>query len=163
MKTLLIMRHAKSSWDDAAQADHDRPLNARGRKAGPRMGELLAERRLRPDVILCSTAERARATARLVATASGFTGAVEERAELYLASPEAYLRVVRQVRGPAPIVLVIGHNPGLEELVAKLTGREEPMQTAAVAEVNVAITEWQELGWGVQTELVGVFRPKEVA
>lgn len=126
------------------------------------MGALLAERRLRPDVILCSTAERARATARLVAKASGFTGTVREHAELYAAPSDAYLRVARQVVEPAHTVLVIGHNPAVEELVSALTGQNEHMPTAAVAQVRVAIGGWQELDWGVRAELVEVFRPKEV-
>jgi phosphohistidine phosphatase len=123
MKTLLILRHAKSSWKDAELEDHDRPLNKRGEHDAPRMGHLLREEDLVPDLILSSTAKRARKTAEAVAEASGYTGEVELIPELYGGGPEAYLETLHNLPGENLRVLVVGHNPDLEELVEMLTGK----------------------------------------
>jgi phosphohistidine phosphatase len=162
MKTLLVMRHAKSSWADDNLPDHDRPLNARGKRAGPRMGELLREHGLVPDRLICSTALRARQTARSVAEASGFSGVIEERAELYLAAPEIYVAVIRKLEAKASIGLVIGHNPGVEELVFGLSGEQQAMPTGAIAQLELAIDDWSELALEPRARLVRVWRPKEL-
>ena len=90
MKTLLILRHAKSDWETPDVADHDRPLNGRGKRDAPRMGRLLRDENLVPDLIISSTAKRARKTAKLVAEASGYEGEIRLAETLYLAGPEAY-------------------------------------------------------------------------
>ena len=117
MKTLLILRHAKSSWKNTGLADHDRPLTKRGKRDAPRMGRLLRDENLTPDLIVSSTAKRALDTAEAVAEASGYEGEVESRPEFYMAGPEAYLRALRALSDDYECVMVIGHNPGLEELV----------------------------------------------
>lgn len=118
MKTLLMMRHAKSSWKDASMADQERPLNKRGRRDAPRMGQRLQDAGLFPQSILSSTAERARQTATAVADATGFEGEIHFDATLYAAAPEAYLAALRGVPAETRVALLIGHNPGLEELLA---------------------------------------------
>ena len=130
MKTLLILRHAKSSWKHPGLADHDRPLNRRGNRDAPRVGLLLRRQGLTPDLIISSTAERARSTAAQVADRSGYGGPVELNRQLYLAEPEAIVDVVRTLGSEASRVLVVGHNPGLEALVAGLAGRAEVLPTA---------------------------------
>ena len=102
MKTLLVLRHAKSSWDDTALDDHERPLNERGRRDGPRMGELVREHRLTPDIIISSDAVRARRTAEAVAKATRYAGEVRLDRLLYLASPADILGVLRTIRGRKP-------------------------------------------------------------
>lgn len=162
MKTLLLMRHAKSSWANVGVADHDRPLNDRGEKASVRMGRLLLERNLCPHAIVHSTARRARQTAERVAEASGFTLPLDARQELYLAPPRAYVAVALTLGDDVERALLIGHNPGLEELVTHLTGEEQHMPTAALAEVRLNLTTWAELSLSVRPEAVRVFRPKEL-
>ncbi len=160
MKTLLILRHAKSSWKDTLLADHDRPLNKRGKQDAPRMGKLLKEQGLVPDRIISSTAKRARNTAKAVAKACHCEDRVELTPEFYHAGPGAYLAVLQNVQDDDQRVMVVGHNPGMEALVAHLTGRMETMPTAAIAHVALPIEKWAELDYEVQGELLALWRPK---
>lgn len=162
MKTLLILRHAKSDWGTPDAADHDRPLNGRGKRDAPRMGQLLRDEQLVPDLMISSTAKRARKTARLLAEASGYEGEIKLAETLYLAGPEAYLDVLRQTPEVCQSVMVIGHNPGLEELIEALTGETESLSTAALAQVRLPIAHWSELSEDIEGELVNVWRPREL-
>ena len=162
MKTLLILRHAKSSWKQPGLADHDRPLNRRGNRDAPRVGLLLRRQALTPDLIVSSTAERARATAVQVADGAGCGSPVELDRRLYLAEPEAIVDVVRNLGGEASRVLVVGHNPGLQELVARLTGRDELLPTAALAQIELPSADWAELRTFSPGRLAGLWRPKEL-
>ena len=154
MQTLLVMRHAKSSWKHPEVADHDRPLNTRGKQDAPRMGKLLRQQKLTPQVIVSSTATRARRTADAVALH------LERR--FYLADPGTILEVLRKLGDPADRLLVIGHNPGLEELIARLTGRTEIFPTAALAQIQLSIDSWEALRSSTRGRLVNVWRPKEL-
>ena len=160
MKTLLILRHAKSSWKDASLADHDRPLNKRGKRDAPRMGKLLQAQDLVPDRIISSTAKRARNTAKAVAKACHYEDKVELTSEFYHAGPGSYLAVLQNLPDDDQRVMVVGHNPGMEALVAHLTGRMETMPTAALAHVTLPIEKWGELDYEVQGELLDLWRPK---
>ncbi|MCZ6676151.1 MAG: histidine phosphatase family protein [Candidatus Poribacteria bacterium] len=162
MKTLLILRHAKSSWNDIELADHDRPLNKRGKRDAPRMGQLLREQGLVPDQIISSTAKRARQTAKRVAKASGYTGKITLTRAFYHASPEAYFAVLSDLPDDYQRVMVVGHNPGMEELVARLTRRPEIMTTAALAHVSLPIEHWYEVHDRVKGGLIHIWRPKEL-
>ncbi len=162
MKTLLILRHAKSSWKQPGLADHDRPLNRRGNRDAPRVGRLLRRQALTPDLIVSSTAERARVTAAQVAEGAGYGGPVELDRQLYLADPEAIVDVVRGLGGEASRVLVVGHNPGLQELVARLTGKDEVLPTAALAQIELPIAGWAELRTSSRGRLAALWRPKEL-
>ena len=160
MKTLLILRHAKSSWKDASLADHDRPLNKRGKREAPRMGKLLQEQDLVPDRIISSTAKRARNTAKAIAKACHCEDRVELTPEFYHAGPGSYLAVLQNVSDNEQRVMVVGHNPGMEALVTYLTGRMETMPTAALAHIELPIGRWEELDYEVQGELLDLWRPK---
>jgi phosphohistidine phosphatase len=162
MKTLLIMRHAKSSWDDSGVADHERPLTARGERDAPRMGKLLRREGVVPQAIVASDAVRAKATARAVAEACGFEGEVEFSSALYGAGPETFREVLGKLPEQVESVLVVGHNPGSEELLQELTGEDEHMPTAAIAHVELDIEEWGEWGEATGGRMVNVWRPKEL-
>jgi phosphohistidine phosphatase len=163
MKTLLVLRHAKSSWHDPALDDHDRPLNKRGQQDGPRMGELVREHRLTPDVIISSDAVRARLTAEAVAEAARYTSEILLDPHLYIASPAGILAVLRTVRETnAGTVMIVGHNPGLEELVAQLTGEQQDLPTAALAQIVLPIDRWRDLKVSTRGTLLGLWRPKEL-
>ncbi len=162
MKTLLILRHAKSSWSDSTLADHDRPLNKRGKSDAPRLGELLRREELLPDLIISSTARRARSTAELVAESSGCEGPLWLERDLYAAGAEAYLEVLVTLPDEYTRVMVVGHNPGLEELVEALSGNYERMPTAALAQVSLPIERWRDLNEESEGELVNLWRPKEL-
>lgn len=139
------MRHAKSSWRDSGMDDHDRPLNGRGRRAAPFMGDVLRTRELVPELILCSTAVRAVETATEVIKASSFDGALEVRRGLYLAEPSAYLDALTELEAGLDRVLVIGHNPGISELLQLLTGEVIDMPTASVAHLEIDVAELSEV------------------
>jgi phosphohistidine phosphatase len=163
MKTLLIMRHAKSSWDNDQLADFDRPLNDRGRRDAPRMGKLLAQLDIAPDLIISSPAKRASETAELAALAASYPGEIRYTEELYLAEPETYVELARQTDDSVSTLLLVGHNPDVEELVADLSGHEERMPTAALAVFHLPIDHWEELGLGNEYRLASVWRPKELS
>ncbi|MCB1520615.1 MAG: histidine phosphatase family protein [Hyphomicrobiaceae bacterium] len=123
MLTLLLLRHAKSSWDDPSLDDFERPLNKRGTIAAQRIGAYLAEEHLIPDLVLCSTAVRTRATLTLVINAMrATTPSVQFRDDLYLADAGTLLDIVRATEAKVKTLLVLGHNPGLHSLALELTG-----------------------------------------
>jgi phosphohistidine phosphatase len=133
VKRLLLLRHAKSSWDNPARADFERPLNERGRRAAPLVGRFMREQQLRPDLILCSPAERARQTAALVAEAAGLDAPLRYDERIYEATAARLVEVVTQTEETAGELLLVGHNPGMEELLELLTGEARRMPSAALA------------------------------
>ena len=146
MKTLVLVRHAKSAWDEPGLDDHERPLAKRGLRDAPEMGHRLAERGLEPDVILSSTAVRARMTAELIADALGFRAdrvTTDER--LYAASPEEILGVVRQLNPAVDIAMLVAHDPGMSDLAHRLSGEIDHMPTCGVAEFRFAAWSWSEI------------------
>ncbi len=162
MKTLLLMRHAKSSWKNPELSDHDRPLNKRGKADAPRMGEFLCEQELVPDIILTSTAKRARKTAQAVAEAIPRPVECEEVGELYFGSIEDWLQRIRRCDDGVQCVMLFGHNPGLEIFLEMLTGEQELLPTAAVAEIECSISHWKLLEADRSCHLAAVWRPKEL-
>ncbi len=162
MKTVLLLRHAKSSWANARLADFDRPLNGRGERDAPRIGRLLRREDLVPDLIVSSAAERAMQTAELVALAAGYEGDLRFSRDLYHADPETYLEVAARAPDDVARLMLVGHNPGMEELVEALTGAWERMPTAALAQITLPVTRWREVGDGTQGQLVNLWRPKEM-
>lgn len=155
MLTLLLLRHAKSSWDDPALDDFDRPLAKRGTKAAARMGMLLRKKELLPDVVLCSTAVRTRATLTLLLSQfDGPAPRVTFSETLYLADAETLLHAIHADAGGARTLLLVGHNPGLHALALELTGsgpREKladlAMQfpTAALAHLTFTDERWPQI------------------
>lgn len=160
MKTLFILRHAKSSWDSPDLADFDRPLNERGLRAAPFIGNLMRERALRVDLILSSPARRAAQTAAMVKEAAGFAAGIRYDERIYEASPISLLYLLAESDDAPGSVLLVGHNPGLEGLIKILTGGIQPMPTAALAEIELSIDAWREIAAG-SGKLISVVRPKE--
>lgn len=170
MKTLLLLRHAKSSWDDPGVSDAERPLTGRGQKAAARMGRLLAERGLSPDLILCSTARRARETCDGVAPALASDPDLHFEKQLYLADPATLLRLVQHLPDGAEAALVIGHNPGLERFAARLVGSASgdalqrmggKFPTAALAVFRFDVTRWRDVALA-RGRLEDFIAPREV-
>lgn len=160
MKKLFLLRHAKSSWDDAALADIDRPLNERGKLAAPFMGGLMRRLDLIPDLILTSPAKRARGTAKLVKEAGAFEVMIVTDERIYEASPNNLHQIVSEITDQNNSVVLVGHNPGIEGFVRFLTGKVEPMPTAALAVIDLAVEHWSEVGEGCGT-VVKIHRPKQ--
>jgi phosphohistidine phosphatase len=161
VKRLLILRHAKSSWADSSISDWQRPLNERGRRDAPRAGQWLRERSLVPDVIITSDAVRARTTAEAVAEAAGYSQEIIVEPSLYHAKPADLLAVLRGVRSEARTVLVVGHNPGLEELVQQLTGEGHDLPTAALVHIAMAIAGWGEITTATAASIVDTWQPRD--
>ena len=162
LKTLLVLRHAKSSWNNPALGDHMRPLNTRGRRDAPRIGDLLREQRLTPDLIVSSDAVRARLTAEAVAETARYGGKILLDPNLYLASAADIVAVLRAVgENQTDRVMIVGHNPGLADLVAQLTGEPEDLPTAALAHVVLPIDQWRDLDASTRGTLLMVWRPKD--
>ncbi len=165
MKNLLLMRHAKSSFKEGEMPDFERPLSKRGEKDAPRMGKLLKDKNLVPDLILSSTAARASRTAELVAEKCGYKGEILYIQSLYLGEPEAYLEALRDLKeedGGLPTVLVIGHNPGLESLLQTLTDHLDCLPTSAIAHLKVPLRSWGALTPQVIAQLENLWRPRDL-
>lgn len=160
MKTLLILRHAKSSWKYPNLADHDRPLKKRGKRDAPRMGRLLRQEGLVPDLILCSTAKRAQKTAEIIADESGYEGEIDLRREFYPGNPSDYIEALQGIPEECQRVMVVGHNPGLEELLESLTEQSDFLPTAALAQVLLPIEHWRDLNFDTEGKLANLWRPR---
>jgi len=162
MKTLLILRHAKSSWDEPNLADIERPLNKRGKHDAPRIGTEIVEADLVPDLILSSPAVRAMKTAETVADTCGYEGNIVIEEDFYPGSPSDYLEALNNLPDDRMRVMVVGHNPGLEELLNDLTGESEALPTAALAQVELPIQRWLDLDEHVLGKVVKIWRIKEL-
>jgi phosphohistidine phosphatase len=162
MKTLLLLRHAKSSWKDEALDDHDRPLNRRGKRDAPRMGQLLRDEKLLPDLILCSSARRCRKTAEHVIQSSGYRGETRITSELYEADAEQLRQLLVRLPDEQHSVLLIAHNPGMEVLLESLVGVYTPLTTAALAQVELSMRHWRDLSDKTRGRLVNLWQPREL-
>jgi phosphohistidine phosphatase len=170
MKRLLLLRHAKSSWDDPALADFDRPLAPRGRKAAPRMGRELAARSWLPQLALVSPAARTRETWELVAAALPGSVPADFPDTLYDATAEDVLSEIQRTPKAMKTLLILGHNPGLEDLAKRLAGANsearalqrlrEKFPTAALARFDLD-GKWTELGFG-GARLTHFLRPRDL-
>jgi len=160
MKTLYLLRHAKSSWDDPARSDFQRPLNPRGQRTAPFMGELMKKRKLRAEIIVSSPAERAKETAVLVKEAADMQVEIVFDRRIYEASANRLRKVTSELKNGYASAMLVGHNPGIEGFVYNLTGRSEPMPTAALAIIELAIDNWSDLVDNCG-QVVSVIRPKD--
>lgn len=162
MKTLYLLRHAKSSWKDTDLQDFDRPLNGRGREAAPLVGRFMRKKKLRVDLIISSPAARARQTAALVKESAGLSAELRYDERVYEADAARLLEVVAQAGDSADAVVLVGHNPGVEELLTFLTGESCGMPTAALACLSLDVEKW-----GKARERAGrlewLVRPKDFA
>ncbi len=173
MKTLYILRHAKSDQSDGSIGDHERPLNGRGREAAPDMGAYLKSKGYAPQLILCSTARRTVETCGLVQPALGDV-TVQFEQGLYLAEARSILERVRRVDEAIGSVMVIGHNPGLEQLANALSASpkteeeerrhrrmREKFSTCALAVIQFPAKTWREIKQGGGM-LVDFMRPRDL-
>ena len=155
MKTLYIVRHAKSSWSDPLADDFDRPLNERGKRDAPRMGKRLKEKGILPSLIISSPAKRARSTARRIAKELKYKkDDIKEDRKLYHAEEEVILDVIRKLKDKHTSVMLFGHNPGLTNFVNSLQDKEfdlDNLPTCGIAAFQLKIDSWSEIAWGKGT------------
>lgn len=162
MKTVLFMRHAKSSWDHPGLADHDRPLNKRGVSAARKMGDFLDDLEILPDVIISSTSERTRETIKFFLQTSSFSGNIYYSRILYHGGTEEIIEAIKEFIDDSDCVMILGHNPGTEDAIEDFTGEYIRMPTAAIAQVDFDIQRWEDFDDKCEGELVNVWRPKEI-
>ncbi|MEM7802100.1 MAG: histidine phosphatase family protein [Chloroflexota bacterium] len=162
MKTLLVMRHAKSVRDDQGR-DHDRPLNLRGLEDAPKMGRFLKDNQLAPDYILASSAVRALQTAKGVLDGLVTNDlAIQVDPDLYLCDVSTYFASLSRLPDDRQRGLVISHNPGTAAFIFALTGRFIEVTTANIGIVELDINHWNELAGKPTGKLINFFRPKEL-
>ena len=150
LKTLYIIRHAKSSWDDPGQADFDRPLNIRGERDAPRMGKRLKEKDLVPDLMLSSPAARALSTCKIIADALNYPNEkIQTEMNLYHAVEEQILEQVNSLDDRYNVVFIFGHNPGLTDFVNSLTDNHLlNIPTCGVVACTLNINSWKDADLG---------------
>jgi phosphohistidine phosphatase len=158
MKTLLLMRHAKSSWKNKDLPEFDRPLNKRGEKDAPEMGKLLKKKNLVPSLIIASPAVRARMTAEAVKKKSGYEQEIVYLDKLYQAEVPAIIDALKEQPDGMETVMLIGHNPGLESVLQILTGKIESLPTASIANITLPIDHWSEISVETKGKLVKTWR-----
>ncbi len=155
MKTLYIVRHAKSSWSDPLADDFDRPLNERGKRDAPKMGKRLKEKGILPSLMITSPAKRARSTARRIAEEVKYKkDEIKEERKLYHAEEDVILDVIQKIKDKHNIVMLFGHNPGLTNFVNSLQDKEvdiDNVPTCGIVAFQLNIDSWSEISWGKGT------------
>jgi phosphohistidine phosphatase len=161
MKTLYLLRHAKSSWKDETLLDIERPLIGRGRRASKTVGGFLTKQKIVPDLVLSSSAVRARQTTDIVMEAAKLITDLRFDERIYEAGSQRLLEVVRQIEKSKKTVLLVGHNPGLEEFLELLTGTVETMPTGTLSKVVLKASSWAAIG-NKDGTLEWIVRPKKL-
>ena len=160
MLTLYLLRHAKSSWDDRSIPDFERPLTNRGREACATIGEFIHEKGIDFELVCVSTAIRTRETIELIRERAKFRGEVRYDERIYEATVSQLLEIISQIDNHRESVLLVGHNPGIEELLALLTGEHQHVTTANFAKIKLKATKWSAKLINEGT-LEWIVRPKE--
>lgn len=160
-KRLFLLRHAKSSWNDPGLDDRDRPLNGRGRRNAPRMGRLMKDEGFVPDLALCSSAQRTRETAVLFFSEWKVLPSLVFRDDLYHAGPVQIESILNTIDDTVESLMIIGHNPGLEEFLNQHTGKALDMPTAALAQVDFELDSWSHFEDLTRGVLINFWRPKD--
>jgi phosphohistidine phosphatase len=161
MKTLLMLRHAKSDWDDTSLRDFDRPLASRGKRDAPRMGKALKERGPMPDLVISSPATRAKATIEAFIPAAGLELTPQFEDSIYEAHSAELMRIIHNIPDTSNCAIMVGHNPGFENTVSRLTNTATHMPTAALACIELPIDRWEDAEDG-QGTLVWLLTPKHL-
>jgi phosphohistidine phosphatase len=162
MKTLLLMRHGKSSWKDDSLSDHERPLKKRGRQDAKRIAQEIDKNDLYPHIILSSSAARAKETVDVVVDTLEYENHIIFLDELYMAEPEDFIGVLRELSDDDETVLVVGHNPGLEAFLQIIDGEIESLPTAGLGHLVLALDSWQDISLDTMGDLIVLWKPKEL-
>ena len=149
MKQLFLVRHAKSSWKYPELSDFERPLNKRGKRDAPNMGQLLKRLGILPDLILSSPAVRAKKTAKILSKEMGYpTDHIDWRQEIYHAGQSQLLSIVRSVDDKHQSLMLVGHNPGFTWFSNQLTGHYlENIPTCGVVSINFSLNSWSDVDY----------------
>jgi len=162
MKNLLLMRHGKSSWKDDSLSDHERPLKKRGRKDTKAIAKVIKKKDLIPDVILSSSATRARETVEILTEELKYKNDVTYSDDLYMAEPENIISALRSLDNDVRSAMVVGHNPGLEAYLQIIDGEIEALPTAGLGNMVLVIDDWKDLSLDTMGDLVDFWTPKSL-
>lgn len=163
MKTLLLLRHAKTSWDDVRVSDDLRPLSGTGKLNVYQMGKFLKNTKLIPDLIISSCAKRAKDTSILLAESIGYNKDIDISESLYETAPKEYINVISEISNKINIVLLVGHNPILENLIELITNELIIMETCSLVQIILPISKWIEIKMNPKCQLIKQIRIKELA
>lgn len=164
MRTLFLIRHAKSSWGNPGLRDHDRPLNERGLHDAPKMAQLLVSQGVKPDLLVSSSAKRALTTALFFAEAFKIEpGAVQREPNIYEAFPQEILRIISELPDDARTVLLFGHNPTFTEVANQFYENDfiENVPTCGIVKISSSAASWKEFYEG-NAKIAACYFPKEV-
>ena len=163
MKKLTLIRHAKSSWKDPFLSDFDRPLNKRGKHDAPEMGKRLATEEFHPDMILSSSAKRAKKTAKIIAQEIGFSESkIKTKKSAYLADDDELVDLLKKLDDNFEHVTLVGHNPGLTDLANWIAKANiENIPTCGIAFIHLNVDSWSKIAKGCG-ELVKFDYPKKI-
>ncbi len=160
MKTLLLMRHAKSSWNHPELTDYDRPLKRRGRNDAHIMSRVIDENDLYPDLILSSSAKRAAETAEALIEGLEYENEIIFSETLYMAEPHDFIEVLKNLDNDIETVMIIAHNPGLEDVLQIIGDKYQAMPTAALGYLVLNLESWDEISFETTGKLAGFWTPK---
>lgn len=162
MKTLLLMRHGKSSWKDEKLEDHERPLKKRGRKDAKIIAKVIQENELIPDLIISSSAVRARETADIVAENLSFGKQIIAIDNLYMGEPLDFINALKILNNKYASVMIVAHNPGLEAYLQIIDGDIESVPTGALGQLVLALDDWKDISLDTMGDLISLWKPKEL-
>lgn len=162
MKTLLLMRHGKSSWKDEELPDHERPLKKRGRKDTKRIAKEILKHNLKPDLLLSSTATRARETVEILTENLDTQNPVRFVDTLYMGEPQDFIEALKDLNNDDNIVMIVAHNPGLEAYLQIVDGEIESLPTAGLGYLLLALDDWKNISLNTMGDLIGFWKPKEL-
>jgi phosphohistidine phosphatase len=162
MKTLLLMRHAKSSWKDESLSDLERPLKKRGVKDAKLIAKVIKENNLIPDAIISSPAVRTKETVKVLKKELDFNGKEIVAEQLYMGEPESFVEALKSVNNKHNTVLVVAHNPGLEAYLQILGGEIEAVPTGGLGYLVLVLEDWANISLETMGDLVGFWKPKDL-
>jgi phosphohistidine phosphatase len=162
MKKLLLVRHGKSSWDNPDIADHERPLTTRGKESASTIGKFLKKEDLIPDLIISSTAKRANKTADIIGKKSSYNQKILESEALYSGSSEDYTNIIHEIADKNKTVLLVGHNPVIEDVVERITAEKRIMKTCSLAHIDLSIDSWKNFHYRKKYKLVALINVREL-
>lgn len=162
MKTLLLMRHGKSSWKDEDLSDHERPLKKRGQKDSKRIAKELEKNSLIPDIILSSTAVRARETVGILVEKLDYQKQVLFSDELYMGEPQDFINILSKLSNDYNTVLMVGHNPGMEAYLQIIDGEIEALPTGGLGHLVLVLDDWKDITFETMGDLIDFWKPKEL-
>ncbi len=162
MKTLLLMRHGKSSWKDNDLSDHERPLKKRGRKDAKRVAKEILKQDLMPDLILSSPATRTLETVETLVEHLDYQNRIVYVNELYMGEPQDFIDALQTLPEHEGTVMIVAHNPGLEAYLQIIDGEIESLPTAGLGYLVLALENWKDISLDTMGDLIGFWKPKEL-